>query len=77
MVMMKEEHNGLLRQFLEGPSFLREMGQDICRGSDLDNLQFYQAVESCGATVVARITLGETGYLKIRLTRLSTPGGDQ
>ena len=54
MVMPKEEHNTLLRQFL---SMEKRPGGEKPRlfveGSSIDNLQFYELVESCGATIVA------------------------
>ena len=54
MVMLKEEHNKLLSQFLKGASQLpsREGVRLFVEGSDLDNPQFYELVESCDATIV-------------------------
>ena len=53
--MLKEEHNKLLKQFLEGSRELpaREGVRIFIEGSDLDNLQLYGLIESCGALVVA------------------------
>jgi benzoyl-CoA reductase/2-hydroxyglutaryl-CoA dehydratase subunit BcrC/BadD/HgdB len=54
MMMMKEEHNTLLRQFLSTEK--RPAGNKprlFVEGSSIDNLQFYELVESCGATIVA------------------------
>jgi benzoyl-CoA reductase/2-hydroxyglutaryl-CoA dehydratase subunit BcrC/BadD/HgdB len=54
MVILKEEHNTLLRQFLsEGKRPLGDQPRLFVEGSSIDNLQFYELVESCGATIVA------------------------
>jgi len=55
MFMLKEEHNKLLAQFLEGAGKLptRDRVRLFVIGSPLDNLQFYELVESCKATIVA------------------------
>ena len=55
MFMLKEEHNKLLAQFLEGAGKLpaRDGVRLFVIGSPLDNLQFYELVESCNATIVA------------------------
>ncbi len=51
----KEEHNKLLARFLDGAPQLpeREGARIVVEGSDLDHLQFYELVESCGAVIVA------------------------
>jgi len=53
--MLKEEHNRLLLRFLDGAPHLpeREGSRIFIEGSDLDHLQFYELVESCGAVIVA------------------------
>jgi benzoyl-CoA reductase/2-hydroxyglutaryl-CoA dehydratase subunit BcrC/BadD/HgdB len=53
--MLKEEHNKLLTQFLDGAHTLpeRDGARLFIEGSDLDNLQFYELVESCNAVIVA------------------------
>jgi benzoyl-CoA reductase/2-hydroxyglutaryl-CoA dehydratase subunit BcrC/BadD/HgdB len=53
--MLKEEHNKLLSQFLDGTKSLPERDgvKLFIEGSDLDNLQFYELVESCNTVVVA------------------------
>lgn len=53
--MLKEDHNTLLLRFLDGAAQLpeREGVRIFIEGSDLDNLQFYELVESCGAVIVA------------------------
>ncbi|MFC1532047.1 2-hydroxyacyl-CoA dehydratase subunit D [Thermodesulfobacteriota bacterium] len=55
MFMLKEEHNKLLKEFLAGAEKLpvREGARLFVEGSPLDNLQFYNLVESCPATVIA------------------------
>jgi len=55
MFMLKEEHNKLLKQFLEGDDKLpaQNGARIFVDGSPLDNLQLYEVIESCGATVVA------------------------
>lgn len=55
MFMLKEEHNKLLKQFLEEGGQLpsRNGARIFVDGSPLDNLQLYEIIESCGATVVA------------------------
>lgn len=52
--MLKEEHNKLLRQFLKGAEQLpaRDGVRLFVQGSPTDNLQLYQLVESCNATIV-------------------------
>ncbi|MFP3975113.1 MAG: 2-hydroxyacyl-CoA dehydratase subunit D [Chloroflexota bacterium] len=54
MFMLKEEHNKLLRQFLEEADDLpaKDGVRLFVEGSPLDNLQFYELVESCNATIV-------------------------
>jgi len=54
MFIMKEEHNRLLRQFLDETELTARDGVRLfIEGSDLDNLQFYDLVESCEATIVS------------------------
>ncbi|HEY31666.1 MAG TPA: 2-hydroxyacyl-CoA dehydratase [Dehalococcoidia bacterium] len=55
MFMLKEEHNKLLKEYLTGVGQLpaRNGARLFVEGSPLDNLQFYEIIESCGATVVA------------------------
>jgi len=54
MSMLKEEHNTLLKDFLEEADKLapRQGVRLFIAGSPHDNLQFYELVESCGAVVV-------------------------
>jgi benzoyl-CoA reductase/2-hydroxyglutaryl-CoA dehydratase subunit BcrC/BadD/HgdB len=53
--MLKEEHNKLLTQFLDGAQALPKKDgiRLFIEGSDLDNLQFHKLVESCNAVIVA------------------------
>jgi benzoyl-CoA reductase/2-hydroxyglutaryl-CoA dehydratase subunit BcrC/BadD/HgdB len=55
MFMAKEDHNKLLRKFLEEENKLPAMNgaRLFVEGSPLDNLQLYKIIESTGATVVA------------------------
>ncbi|HVN96094.1 MAG TPA: 2-hydroxyacyl-CoA dehydratase family protein [Syntrophorhabdaceae bacterium] len=53
--MLKEEHNKLLKEFLDGASTLPEKDgvRIFMEGSDLDNPEIYKLVESSGAVIVA------------------------
>jgi benzoyl-CoA reductase/2-hydroxyglutaryl-CoA dehydratase subunit BcrC/BadD/HgdB len=53
--MPKEEHNRLLREFLDNAENLPAQNgvRLYVSGSILDNTQLYELIESCGATVVA------------------------
>jgi len=54
MFMLKEEHNSLLRQLLKEAGKLpaRDGVRLFVQGSPIDNLQFYELVESGKATIV-------------------------
>jgi benzoyl-CoA reductase/2-hydroxyglutaryl-CoA dehydratase subunit BcrC/BadD/HgdB len=54
MFMLKEEHNQLLRQYLDGTGGLpaRDEVRLFVEASPLDNLQLYELVESFGVTIV-------------------------
>jgi len=54
MFMLKDDHNKLLRQYLDGASNFpgREGARIFVGGSPLDNLQLYEIIESNKATVV-------------------------
>ena len=54
MFILKEEHNKLLRQFLKETDGLpvRDGVRLFVEGSPIDNLQLYELVESCNATIV-------------------------
>jgi len=54
MFILKEEHNKLLRQFLKEAGELpaKDGVRLFVEGSPIDNLQFYELVESCNATIV-------------------------
>jgi benzoyl-CoA reductase/2-hydroxyglutaryl-CoA dehydratase subunit BcrC/BadD/HgdB len=55
MFMHKEEHNKLLKEYLDKTEALpvRDGVRIFAGGSPLDNLQIYKVIESCGAVVVA------------------------
>ncbi len=55
MFMMKEEHNGLLRQYLTNEEGLPHIDgtRVFVSGSPLDNLQLYEVIESSNAVVVS------------------------
>jgi benzoyl-CoA reductase/2-hydroxyglutaryl-CoA dehydratase subunit BcrC/BadD/HgdB len=57
LFMQKEEHNKLLRQFLQEAEQLPAKGDSKVRlfisGSTVDNLQFYELVEFCNAVIIA------------------------
>jgi benzoyl-CoA reductase/2-hydroxyglutaryl-CoA dehydratase subunit BcrC/BadD/HgdB len=62
MFMSKEEHNKLLKGFLcKADQLAPKNGVRVSiEGSPIDNLQFYELVESCGATIVTeRHTWGD------------------
>jgi benzoyl-CoA reductase/2-hydroxyglutaryl-CoA dehydratase subunit BcrC/BadD/HgdB len=52
---LKEDHNKLLTQFLRDSDGLpaKEGVRLFVEGSPMDNLQFYEIIESCDATIVA------------------------
>lgn len=55
MFMLKRDHNALLRQ-LQTEKGLMAPRDDVrlfIEGDSLDNLQLYQLIEACGATIVA------------------------
>ncbi|MFC1534667.1 2-hydroxyacyl-CoA dehydratase subunit D [Thermodesulfobacteriota bacterium] len=54
MFMLKEDHNQLLKDYLETADQLpaREGKRIFTSGSPLDHLQFYELIESCGAVIV-------------------------
>ncbi len=54
MFMRTEDHNRLLREFLADAASLppRKGTRVFIEASPLDNLQFYELLEACGATVV-------------------------
>ncbi|HEY42193.1 MAG TPA: 2-hydroxyacyl-CoA dehydratase [Dehalococcoidia bacterium] len=55
MFMLKEEHNRLLREYLDGADKfpVRNGTRLFVSGSPLDSLQLFEIIESCEATVVA------------------------
>jgi benzoyl-CoA reductase/2-hydroxyglutaryl-CoA dehydratase subunit BcrC/BadD/HgdB len=76
MFMLKEEHNKLLWQFLQvaGELPARDGGRLFVGGTPLDNLQFYQIVESCKATVVGEDNCWGNRYSDVPVdTSISNP----
>jgi benzoyl-CoA reductase/2-hydroxyglutaryl-CoA dehydratase subunit BcrC/BadD/HgdB len=65
MFILKDEHNRLLTRFLEKTDH-RKAGNGVrlfVAASPTDNLQFYEIVESCGATIVAENHCWGNGYI--------------
>jgi benzoyl-CoA reductase/2-hydroxyglutaryl-CoA dehydratase subunit BcrC/BadD/HgdB len=76
MFMHKEEHNKLLRKYLNKAEALPiEDGVRIfVGGSPLDNLQIYKVIESCGAVVVAEDNCwGNRAFDKLVDTSITPP----
>jgi benzoyl-CoA reductase/2-hydroxyglutaryl-CoA dehydratase subunit BcrC/BadD/HgdB len=73
MFMMKEDHNKLLKQFLENAESLppKSGKRMFVEGSPMDNLDFYSVLESCNAVVVAEDNCWGNRY-KDDLVRVST-----
>jgi benzoyl-CoA reductase/2-hydroxyglutaryl-CoA dehydratase subunit BcrC/BadD/HgdB len=61
MFMHKEEHNKLLKDYLKDAESLPAKNgvRLFVESSPLDNLQFYEVVESCGAVVVVEENAGK------------------
>lgn len=55
MFMLKEKHNNLLKKYLERINELPPQNKTrlFVSGSPVDNLQLYEIIESCDATVIA------------------------
>jgi benzoyl-CoA reductase/2-hydroxyglutaryl-CoA dehydratase subunit BcrC/BadD/HgdB len=55
MFILKDEHNCLVERFLDGADWLpsRDGVRIFVEASPLDNLQFYEILEGCSATVVS------------------------
>ena len=64
--MLKGEHNGLLKDFLALSSLLpeREGTRLFLEGSDLDNVQLYEIIQSCGGNVVAEESSWGNSYFQ-------------
>ena len=75
MFMPKEEHNKLLKDYLkDAESFPVKNGVRLfVESSPLDNLQFYEVVESCGAVVVAEDNCWGNRYSDVPISQTIDP----
>jgi benzoyl-CoA reductase/2-hydroxyglutaryl-CoA dehydratase subunit BcrC/BadD/HgdB len=75
MFMLKEEHNQLLKEYLQdSDSFPAQNGVRLfVESSPLDNLQFYEVVESCGTTVVAEDNCWGNRYSDVPIHETGNP----
>jgi benzoyl-CoA reductase subunit C len=75
MFMPKEEHNKLLKDYLkDAESFPVKNGVRLfVESSPLDNLQFYEVVESCGAVVVAEDNCWGNRYSDVPISQTINP----
>ena len=75
MFMPKEEHNKLLKDYLKDTeSFPVKNGVRLfVESSPLDNLQFYEVVESCGAVVVAEDNCWGNRYSDVPISQTINP----
>ncbi|HUJ68879.1 MAG TPA: 2-hydroxyacyl-CoA dehydratase family protein [Syntrophorhabdales bacterium] len=64
--MLKGDHNKLLKEFLATSHLLPERDgmRLFVEGSDLDNLQLYEIIESCGGNVVAEESSWGNGHFR-------------
>jgi len=75
MFMLKEEHNILLTQYLSDIDKLPERSgvRLFVEGSPLDNLQFYELLESCGVTVVGEDNCWGNRYSDVPIDTINDP----
>lgn len=75
MFMLKEEHNKLLKKYLENAEKLPASNgiRVFVEGSPIDNLQLYEIIESCEATVVAEDNCWGNRYSDIPVDTSSNP----
>lgn len=75
MFMHKEEHNKLLKEYLAGAGELPERSgaRLFVEGSPLDNLQLYEIIESCQATVVAEDNCWGNRYFDVPIDMGADP----
>jgi benzoyl-CoA reductase/2-hydroxyglutaryl-CoA dehydratase subunit BcrC/BadD/HgdB len=75
MFMSKEEHNQLLKEYLESAEQLPAKNgvRLFVQGSPLDNLQLYEIIESCQATVVAEDNCWGNRYSDVPIDRTLDP----
>ena len=75
MFMQKEEHNKLLKDYLKDAESLPAKNgvRLFVESSPLDNLQFYEVVESCGAVVVAEDNCWGNRYSDVPISQTINP----
>jgi benzoyl-CoA reductase/2-hydroxyglutaryl-CoA dehydratase subunit BcrC/BadD/HgdB len=75
MFMPKEEHNRLLNVYLKDAQSLpaKNGTRLFVEGSPLDNLQFYEVAESCGAVVVAEDNCWGNRYSDVPISLTINP----
>lgn len=75
MFMPKEEHNKLLKDYLKDAESLpvKNGVRLFVESSPLDNLQFYEVVESCGAVVVAEDNCWGNRYSDMPINQTINP----
>ena len=75
MFMQKEAHNTLLKDCLKGAESLpaRNGVRLFVESSPLDNLQFYEVVESCGAVVVGEDNCWGNRYSDVPIRQTLNP----
>lgn len=75
MFILKEDHNTLLIEYLENAEHLpaRDGVRLFLEGSPVDNLQFYEIVESCGATIVSEDNCWGNRYFQTQVDQSLEP----
>ena len=75
MFMPKEEHNRLLKEYLKESDKLKiKSGARLFfEGSPMDNLEFYQIVESCGAVIVGEDNCWGNRYMDVSINTEMDP----
>jgi benzoyl-CoA reductase/2-hydroxyglutaryl-CoA dehydratase subunit BcrC/BadD/HgdB len=75
VLTLKEEHNRLLSEYLEEAKNwpVKEGARLFVAGSPLDNLQFYELVESCDAIIVAEDNCWGSRYAEDPIKTTSDP----
>jgi benzoyl-CoA reductase/2-hydroxyglutaryl-CoA dehydratase subunit BcrC/BadD/HgdB len=75
MFMQKEKHNELIKDYLKDADALpaKQGVRLFVEGSPLDNLQFYEVVESCGAVVVGEDNCWGNRYSDVPIVEIINP----
>lgn len=75
MFMQKEEHNKLLKEYLQDAASLpvKNGVRLFVESSPLDNLQFYEVVESCGAVIVGEDNCWGNRYSDVPIVEIIDP----